>query len=80
MEKTHHNSKITGAVCPAVDLPVIKASSEKCCTVTILTPITLKKLFCTVNYMYNKTLFLNLDLFHGFAERKLKSMPIFVCL
>ena len=29
---THHNSKITGAVCPAVDLPEIKASSKKCCS------------------------------------------------
>ena len=26
----------------------------KCCTVAILTTIALKKLLCTVNYMYNK--------------------------
>ena len=49
---------MTVAVCPTVDLPEIKASSEKCCTVAILTSITLKKLFCTVNYMYNKNLIL----------------------
>ena len=36
---THHNSKITGAVCLTVDLPEIKASSEKCCTVDILRSI-----------------------------------------
>ena len=51
---THHNSKIIEAACPVVDFPEIKASSEKCCTVAILTSIALKKLFCTVNYMYNK--------------------------
>ena len=51
---THHISKITGTLCPAVDFPEIKASSEKCCTVDIMTSIALKKLFCTVNYMYNK--------------------------
>ena len=37
-----------------MDLPEIKASSEKCCTVDILTSIALRKLFCTVNYMYDK--------------------------
>ena len=29
---THYDSKITEAVCPVVDLPEIKASSEKCCS------------------------------------------------
>ena len=51
---TLHNSKIKGVVCPAVDLPEIKASSEKSCTVAIMTSIALKKLFCTVNYIHNK--------------------------
>ena len=46
---TFHTSKIIGAVCPAMDLPEIKASSEKCCIVAILRSIALKKLFCTVN-------------------------------
>ena len=40
---THHNSKITEAVCPAVDLLKIKASLEKLCTIATLTSIALKK-------------------------------------
>jgi len=39
-----HNSKITGAVSPAVDPPKIKASSEKCCGAAIFILIAFKKI------------------------------------
>ena len=43
--------------------------------IAILTSIALKKLFCTVSYMYIKILVCNLDLSHDFGEKKSQNMP-----
>ena len=72
-----HNSKITGIVCPTVDLTHIKALSEKCCTVPILKSI--KNYFVQSITCIIKTLFCNLDLFNGFAEKKITKYAYF-CL